>query len=207
MVKFLSSWIEGIVIAVIIASMFEMIIPNGNIKKYIKIILGIYVIFSIISPFVDSKALYSLDLSEVVDNYSENIIYDEEQGTSENDLNKIYKNTFEKEIIRTVENEGFVVYKCNVQGVFDAEKDDAGISKIEIVLESKQETKKQSTSDEENSIKIQNVNEIERVEISVGAKTLDENDNKITAKDIDTLKKFLSNHYEVEKSIISIKVR
>ena len=60
MINFLSNWIEGIAIAAIIASIFEMIIPNGNIKKYIKVILGIYVVFSIIAPFVDSKALYSI---------------------------------------------------------------------------------------------------------------------------------------------------
>ena len=73
MVSFLSSWIEGIAIAVIIASIFELILPNGNLKKYIKIILGIYVIFSIITPFVDSNKLYSIDLSKEVDNYSKNI--------------------------------------------------------------------------------------------------------------------------------------
>ena len=38
MIEFLSKWIEGIAIAVIIASIFEMILPNGNIKKYVKAI-------------------------------------------------------------------------------------------------------------------------------------------------------------------------
>ena len=61
--------------SIIIASIFEMIIPKGNIKKYIKMILGIYVIFSIISPFVDSKALYSINVSEVMDDYTENKNY------------------------------------------------------------------------------------------------------------------------------------
>lgn len=75
MINFLSNWVEGIAIAVIIASIFEMIIPKGNIKKYIKMILGIYVIFSIISPFVDSKALYSINVSEVIDDYTENENY------------------------------------------------------------------------------------------------------------------------------------
>ncbi len=64
MIRFLSKWIEGIAIAVIITSIFEMILPNGNLKKYIKVVLGIYVIFSIIAPFVDSKALYSIDIEK-----------------------------------------------------------------------------------------------------------------------------------------------
>ena len=62
MIKFLSSWVEGIAIAVIVASIFEMILPNGNIKKYVKIVLGIFIIFNIISPFVSGNVFNSFDL-------------------------------------------------------------------------------------------------------------------------------------------------
>lgn len=214
MIKFLSGWIEGIAIAVIIASIFEMIIPKGNIQKYIKVILGIYVIFSIISPFVDSKALYSMNVSETIDEFSENVTnqnYEAKQDSPEKNLNKIYKSTFEKDIIKTVENEGFVVYKCSVEGVFDAEQEDAGISKIEITVESrkkeKNKEKKTEKSGKENSIKVQDVKEVEKVEVSVGEQKVEESDNKVSAKDVDTLKKFISKHYEVEKGLISVHVR
>lgn len=80
MINFLSKWIEGIAIAVIIASIFEMILPDGNIKKYIKIVLGIYIIFSIISPFVDSKELYSLNISKEIDTYSNDIVTNEKNS-------------------------------------------------------------------------------------------------------------------------------
>lgn len=77
MIDFLSKWIEGIAIAVIIASIFEMILPDGNIKKYVKIVLGIYIIFSIISPFVDRKELFNLNISKEIDTYSNNIVSNE----------------------------------------------------------------------------------------------------------------------------------
>ena len=35
MINFLSDWIEQIAIAVIIVSIFELILPKGNLKKYI----------------------------------------------------------------------------------------------------------------------------------------------------------------------------
>ena len=54
MIKFLSSWVEGIAIAVIVASIFEMILPNGNIKKYVKIVLGIFIIFNIIGVAINA---------------------------------------------------------------------------------------------------------------------------------------------------------
>ena len=77
MINFLGKWIEGIAIAVIIASIFEMILPDGNIKKYVKIVLGIYIIFSIISPFVDRKELYNLNIFKEIETYSNNIVSNE----------------------------------------------------------------------------------------------------------------------------------
>ena len=77
MINFLGKWIEGIAIAVIVASIFEMILPDGNIKKYVKIVLGIYIIFSIISPFVDRKELYNLNIFKEIDTYSNNIVSNE----------------------------------------------------------------------------------------------------------------------------------
>ena len=47
MVNWISSWAQGIVIAVIISTIIEMILPNGNIKKYVKTVIGVYIVFAI----------------------------------------------------------------------------------------------------------------------------------------------------------------
>lgn len=52
MISFISSWAEQIIVAVIIATIIEMILPNGNSKKYIKVVIGIYVLFTILSPIL-----------------------------------------------------------------------------------------------------------------------------------------------------------
>ena len=257
MIEFLSKWIEGIAIAVIIASIFEMILPNGNIKKYVKVILGIYIVFSIISPFVDNKVMGNFDISKKIDIYSQNFenkdYFKENGDLSNNDyskdeeamasndylkngisleekLNKVYEDTFERELIQTIEKEGFSVYKCEVKGNFNAEEDNAGISKISITLESKKIIKKSdeesettknnlgsgektgkenifSKEDENNEIKIKSVDEVKKVEINVGKKKQESTEEDVDAKDIDTLKKYLSKHYEIDKSVIEIHVR
>lgn len=208
MIEFLSKWIEGIAITVIIASIFEMILPNGNIKKYVKVILGIYVIFSIISPFTNNKVMGNFDLSKKIEKYSENIEtkdFSKDESSSEKKLNSIYENTFEKELIKTIEKEGFIVYKCEVKGNFNAEEENAGISKINIIIEDKKIIKKKS--EENNEIKIENVNEIKKVEINIDNKTPNEAEEEVNAKDVDTLRKYLSKHYEIDKGIIDIHVR
>ena len=233
MIEFLSKWIEGIAIAVIIASIFEMILPNGNIKKYVKVILSIYIVFSIISPFTDNKVKGDFDLSKKVDDYSENITnknYSKEEISTDKKLNKIYENTFEKELVQTIEKEGFKVYKCNVKGNFNAEEENAGISKISITLESKKILKKKDEEnkatknrwnneseteeeksllkeDENNEIKIRTVDEVKKVEINVGKNKALSSEEDVEAKDIDTLKKFLSKHYEIDKGVFEIHIR
>ena len=206
MIDFLSNWIEKIAITVIIVSIFEMFLPDGNMKKYIKVILGIYVVFNIISPFANSKSLNTLNIQKEIDKYTENTDLEKEEYSIKYKLNQIYENTFEKEVKQTVEREGFTVNKCEVKGIFNAEKENAGISRILIIVESKKTTKnnKQET---DNSIIIENVNEIEKVEINIGNKLTEETNENVDAKDIDTLKKYLSKHYEIDKGVIDIKVK
>ncbi len=52
MISNISSWAEQIIIAVIISTIIEMIIPKGNSKKYIKTVIGIYILYTIISPVI-----------------------------------------------------------------------------------------------------------------------------------------------------------
>ena len=61
MISFFSTWIGQIAVSVIIVSIFEMVLPKGNLKKYIKVVLGIYVIYCLISPFVNNKKLFDID--------------------------------------------------------------------------------------------------------------------------------------------------
>ena len=198
--KFLSNWIEQIAIAVIIVSILEMLLPKGNIKKYIKVILGIYVVFCMISPFINKQDLYAMDFSNIMATYN---VTENNQTNSSTDIEKMYKSTFEDDIKRRLEREGYRVKSCNIDAVFNAEKKDAGIKKIEIVLLSKIEDNSQPNSNQTNKI---DINKIQEVQINIGESTKDETEDKkeITQKEINNLKKLLSEHYEIYKKIIDI---
>ncbi len=55
MVKFMKTWCEGIIVAIMISLIIESILPEGNSKKYVKIIIGIYIIFVILNPILQKN--------------------------------------------------------------------------------------------------------------------------------------------------------
>lgn len=52
MIKFFKVWCEGIIVAVVISIIIESILPEGNIKKYVKVIISIYIVFTILNPIL-----------------------------------------------------------------------------------------------------------------------------------------------------------
>ena len=61
MINFISSWAEQIVLAVIVATIIELILPKNKNKKYIQMVIGIYVLFNIISPIIKNKENFSVE--------------------------------------------------------------------------------------------------------------------------------------------------
>ena len=61
MINFLSSWAEQVVLAVIIATIIELILPNSKNKKYVQMVIGIYVLFNIISPVIKNKDIFTFE--------------------------------------------------------------------------------------------------------------------------------------------------
>ena len=193
MIKFLSSWVEGIAIAVIVASIFEMILPNGNIKKYVKIVLGIFIIFNIISPFVSGNVFNSFYLEKELENYTSNTNLSASPN-KQNSLAEMYINTFENDIKKQVEEQGYSVKKCKVDASFDTEKNDFGINKITIII---------GTKNKEKSSNMVNIKDVEIIDIHIGNEVV-ENSEENNSKDIEFLKTYLSEHYEIDKNIINI---
>jgi len=61
MIEFLSSWAKGLGLAIVIVSILEMLLPNNKNKKYIRIVMGIFILFNIISPFIQNKELLNIE--------------------------------------------------------------------------------------------------------------------------------------------------
>lgn len=131
MINFISSWAEQIVVSVIIATIIELILPNNKNKKYIQMVIGVYILFNIISPIIKNKEILT------VDNIKENVIssdYVVDQSSMYKRLEKIYLEEIEKDIEKRFEEGGYNVSKCNVDAVLDTNKKNAGIHLITIKI-------------------------------------------------------------------------
>lgn len=186
MINFLNNWIEQIAISAIIVSVFELILPNGNLKKYIKIILGVYIIFCLISPFVNASELYNLDdikLDEYVDTSKAQTNLN--QTSIDSRLQELYIDQLKNDIKLKVEEHGYTIYKCNIDADLNTSSENPGIHEIDLILENNK-----------------NLNNIEKIEINPNSKQ-----EEIKDENIDKLRQDLANNYEIDKNIINIKVK
>lgn len=53
MIEWIKTWTSEIIIAVIISIIIEMLVPEGKNKKYVKVVSGIYILYTIINPFLN----------------------------------------------------------------------------------------------------------------------------------------------------------
>ncbi len=73
MLKFLGSWAQAIVIAVVISTIIELILPDASSsKKYVKSVIGIFILFTILYP-VTKVLRASENVNEVIENYEKEI--------------------------------------------------------------------------------------------------------------------------------------
>ena len=88
MINFLSSWAEQVILAVIIATILELILPNSKNKKYVQMVIGVYVLFNIISPIIKNKeklVFSEIDLDKYITTSTK-----VEQSSMDARLEKIY---------------------------------------------------------------------------------------------------------------------
>ena len=212
MIEFLSSWAKNLGVVIVLVSIFEMILPNNKTKKYIRVVLGIFVIFNIIAPFVKNKE--KLEISSVdIDNYTltQNNTVDK---TSMNErIQELYEKELENNIKNKLQEQGYNATSCKVKAKI-AEEQKSGeentITKIKLQVEKSEEN---NVSNEEKQ-KIENkvVTEIEKIKkvdttISKDQPNEKQKNNvksKMTQEDVQNIKEILINEYGVKEKCLEI---
>lgn len=114
MVEWIKNWTEGIIIAVIVSIIIEMLIPEGKNKKYIKVVSGIYILYTIVNPFLGNTISFETEeiSSKIFDN---NII----QDTSNSIATDTYILSLEEYFKQKIIDLGYEVKEVNIICNFD----------------------------------------------------------------------------------------
>lgn len=225
MINFLSSWVKNLSLALIVVSILEMILPNSKTKKYIKMVMGLYILFSIISPFIDNS---SFNLENInMDFYEKQIettsSIEVNQSLMDIRINQIYKEQLEKDITSKLKEKGYELENCKVKT--NISKNDNGIERITLKIKEKiqiedldnklNENNEEEKDTFENKI-VTEIEKIQKVNIKVSKddneqKSVESNNekqkeesSKITKSDINLIKKFLIEEYGVSEKCLRI---
>lgn len=209
MIEILSSWAKGLGLTIVIVSIFEMLLPNNNSKKYIKMVLGIYVIFNIISPLVTNKEVFSLDNINLEDyQTAETTVVN--QTSMDERIKELYEQELEKDIIEKIEEKGYEVTNVKVDADISNEEE-SKINKIKLNIRKTQEKQEIEENTTENKI-VTEIQKIKKVDTTIKTdkneeektETKKEDTESISKIDIQNVKKFLIEEYGVSEKCLEI---
>ncbi len=193
MIANLSSWAQGIIVAIIIGSIIQMLLPENKNKKYIRMVLGVYILFCIISPVVGKQLnLDEYNLEKYIDVENKNI--QEETNIYDKNIRDIFKNKVILNIKSQLNSKGYE--SNNIQIDID---ENCNILKIKIseIYERQEDTE----INENNQIVINKIETgINEVSIDIKEKRV----SGIATSDKNSLIDYLVENYQIDRKNIII---
>ena len=216
MIEWLNEWAQGIIVAVIIATIIELILPKGNSNKYVKVIVGIYILFTIISPVIAKVKGNELNVNEILDTKkfekelekSNSKISEKLESNNSRSIKDIYVSNLTTDIKNKLKEKGYNVVSSSIDV-----KDDKNYTIEEINLdvnkiENEQEDNQENEQEEVNRIESINIEEVKiRVDTDNTIDNTEEskiiNKNTLTEEQKHEIKEYLSTTYNIDiKNII-----
>lgn len=203
LVKFLSSWAQGIILAVIVATIIEIILPKGNNKKYVKTIIGIYILFVIVYPLISKITNNKIDVEAVIASTNSTMNkyqIDNNISLETNEyIEEVYKHTLEEDVTSRLKEKGYKINSLNLYLELVDETRYGEIISIVMQISKINNKKEENTKNEVSTVK--------EVKISVSNNSGlagTEKTQEIQKEELDSLKEYLNNVYSVEKERIHI---
>lgn len=186
--EFIYSWIKDLVILFIIITLVDLVMPKGSMHRYIRFVIGLLIIFTVINPFVNLGNIeFQLD-KEVFKNIDNQSSINEEiiEG-QESQIEVMYKDKIANELEGFVdENTEYRVSEVDIE--IDKTEDNFGaITYLNLLIQSED----------------MEVNE-DSIEIRIKPVVFEyKNEGEVNYEFLD-LKDLISNRYEIDMDLIHI---
>lgn len=189
MVGIINSWAQKIIIAVIICTIIEMILPEGKNKKYIKTVIGIYVVFTIISPIISKiNNNNTLDLNKYFKTEKNITLETSSPVVDTNEyIEEVYKEKLKTDIKTKIEAMNYSVKNIDLEIETEDEETYGTILKLNLSISQEKE-------DKQNNIQIE--------KIVIGEEKKEESD--ISDKEKEKIKQYISSIYYVPEDNVII---
>ena len=133
MIEWLKNWTNSIIVAIIISVILGLIIPNGNNKKYIKMVINLYVLFVILNPLISKFTnLNGIDINtKDYERYfkGENVIETSVSLNSDKLINSTAEITLKNNITNKLKENGYNVTSISI----NIDKESGQINQVKIM--------------------------------------------------------------------------
>ena len=197
MVSWFSKWAQGIIVAVVISTLIELILPNGSSKKYVKVIIGIYILFTIISPVMVKLKGSNLNMDEILDTQkyeekiskSDNKIYAELEANNSRTIKDIYISSLTEDIKSKLKAKGYQVISTNIKI-----EDNKNYTIESISLNLSKEENEENEGNSSGGINIETV----EIKGNNTNNNINESNNTLTESQKNEIKVYLSETYDID---------
>jgi stage III sporulation protein AF len=198
LIKFINSWAQGIILAVIIATIIEIILPEGKNKKYVKTVIGVYILFTIIYPLINKFT--KTNINTLIENTTKQMSTYQENNSLKIDTDKYIESTYKKKIEEDIRKR--------------ANEKNLNITLLNVYIETEDENRYgmlnslvMKVEKNETSRKNNDVNQIKEINISKNVQNneiIENKDKTVTEKEINEFKEYINATYYLEKEKIHI---
>ena len=194
LMSWMSHWANGVIVAVILATIFEMILPEGNNKKYIKTVIGVFVLFTMLSPLISKIQQTNFDWNSLAKQYAWNNTEESSKEVSACNLTaeiqNVYQNNLEQDIQNRIQEMG---YEASSIKIAISPKEDG---KIQSVIIAKIRKKEESHTYQ--------MKKVETVQIHPNEPKEDSDENDISDTEKQEVIKNLAQYYGIPEKNVKI---
>lgn len=186
--EFIFSWVKDIVLLFIIITLVDLVMPKGNMRRYINFVVGLLIIFTVVNPFINlSKIDFQLD-REVFKNIDSQAKYDEAALNDQNNqIEVLYKDKLSADIKSYLEsNTDYKISSISLD-IHKGEDNFGNISHLDIYLGNQGEEPNERD-----------------IEISVKPVILEYNKKFEDKNDYLDIKELLAYRYDIDQDLIDV---
>lgn len=194
MINAMSTWAKSIILAVIVSTIIQMILPEGNNKKYIKTVIGLYILFTIISPIISkiSGENATIDVSKYENYFNVESTTIASANVIDKNLDNTYTSSIKADIKNRMKQKGYKVNSIDANIELKNEESYGTINSLKINLE------------REESNNNSNIQAVNKIEIKISNNTNEVKRNNLTSMEKQEIKNYLSETYSIKKENIEV---